>query len=162
MPVNRSCLPAGGWEFTSGEGERELLIRCYLGEMIRSFMRRVAWGEELSATGGWRGRRGTRYITDPVTASSWAEPGLAQRRSSLRVRVHVSYWTLWSAVRERGETESPWPTRGSASCQDASSHSQLGNMCVDPKPRALEGDHTPNLSALAHLLFSNRLELMMR
>lgn len=103
--------------------------------------------------GGWRGRRGTRYITDPVTASSWAEPGLAQRRSSLRVRVHVPYRTLWSAGRERGETESPWPTRGSASCQDASSHSQLGNMCVDPKPRALEGDHSPSKLAGPLTLF---------
>lgn len=37
------------------------------------------------------GRRGTRYITDPVTASSWLSPGSHSAAASAGLRVHVSY-----------------------------------------------------------------------
>lgn len=87
----------------------------------------------------------------PRNCQQLAEPGLAQRRrlcgaAGPRFVLLPSSASALEEERERGGTESPWPTRGSASCQDASSHSQLGNMCVDPKPRGLEGDHTPSLT----------------
>lgn len=110
---------------------------------------------------GGEGGGGTRYITDPVTASSWLSPGshsaavLRGSASTFRTERSGARGVKEERRRVPGPREALLPVK---------MHLLILSLetCVLIPSQGPWKETTLHLSALAHLLFSNRLELMMR
>lgn len=104
----------------------------------------------------WEGRRGTRYITDPVTASSWPSPGSHCTAALCRVRgsaLRTERSGAQGNERERSDRESLARERLCFLSRCIFSFSAWKHVCWSRAKGALEGDHTPSRRAGPLTLF---------